>query len=317
MAAPNRVVIVIAPEATSGCEDARMPPTLGTGFRVGHWTDSDALTGCTVILPPRGNVTSCNVRGSSPASRELMSLDPKRRLTEVHAVVLTGGSAFGLATADGVMRWLEAQNIGYETPVGIVPIVPTAGIFDLGSGRPDVRPGPDEGRAACEAAGATFETGRVGAGAGATVGKWAGRELGSPGGLGAATIEEAGVIVHALAVVNSVGDVVAADGRVIAGSRAVDPSLHDLGAPGEQPPFNTVLALVAVEATLEKRDVAWLAARASDGITVSVRPAHTRYDGDVAFANAAPAAGPADIDVLGPLATRAVAAAVRNAVRDS
>lgn len=292
-----------------------MPSTLGAGFRVGHWTDADARTGCTVILPPRGNVTSCNVRGSSPASRELMSLDPKRRLTEVHAIVLTGGSAFGLATADGVMRWLESKNVGYETPVGIVPIVPTAGIFDLGAGRSDVRPGPDQGHAACTAATDTFDTGRIGAGAGATVGKWAGRDLGSPGGLGAATIDDAGTTVHALAVVNSVGDVVADDGRVIAGTRADHPSLDDHEPPSEQPPFNTVLALVAVEGDLEKRDVAWLAARASDGITVAVRPAHTRYDGDVAFAIAAPGTGPADPDVLGPLTTRAVAAAVRNAVQ--
>lgn len=293
-----------------------MSATLGTGVRVGHWTDAEALTGCTVILPPRGNVTSCDVRGSSPASRELMSLDPKRRLNEVHAIVLTGGSAFGLATADGVMRWLEAQNIGFETPVGIVPIVPSAGIFDLGAGRSEIRPGPDEGRAACEAASDTFDTGRVGAGAGATVGKWAGRDAASPGGLGAARIEDAGSVVHALAVVNSVGDVIGDNGLVIAGTRSDHPSLGDHEALGEQP-SNTVLAVVVVEATLEKRDVAWLAARASDGITVAVRPAHTRFDGDVAFAIAAPGPGPADVDVLGPLATRAVAAAVRNAVQDS
>ncbi len=300
-----------------------MSATLGTGFRVGHWTDSDARTGCTVILPPRGNVTSCDVRGTSPASRELMSLDPKRRLTEVHAIVLTGGSAFGLATADGVMRWLESQKIGYETPFGIVPIVPAAGIFDLGEGRSDVRPGPDEGHAACAAASNAFGTGRVGAGAGATVGKWAGLELASPGGLGAATVEQGGVTVHALAVVNSAGNVVGDNGLVIAGTRPDDPTLSeneppaDNDPPGEQPPSNTVLAAVAIEGNLDKRDVAWLAARASDGITVAVRPAHTRYDGDVAFAIAAPGTGPADPDVLGPLATRAVAAAVRDAVRDS
>jgi L-aminopeptidase/D-esterase-like protein len=243
-----------------------------------------------------------------------MSLDPKRRLTEVHAIVLTGGSAFGLATADGVMQWLESTGVGYETPFGIVPIVPTAGIFDLSAGRSDVRPGPDEGRVACLAAAATFETGPVGAGAGATVGKWAGPALSSPGGLGAARIEDAGHSVHALAVVNAAGDVVGDDGRVIAGTRASDPALGVRPTTGDHPATNTVLAVVTFDGTVEKRDVAWVAARASDGITVAVRPAHTRFDGDVAFAVAAPGSDPVDIDVLGPLATRAVAAAVRNAV---
>jgi len=288
-----------------------MPATLGPGFRVGHWTDSEARTGCTVILPPRGNVTSCDIRGSSPASRELVQLDPKRRMAEVHGIVLTGGSAFGLASADGVMRWLESEGIGYETGFGLVPIVPTAGIYDLGDGRPDVRPGPDEGRAACRAAAEAFDTGRVGAGAGATVGKWAGRHLGSPGGLGAARIEDNGTVVHALAVVNPVGDVIDDDGRVLAGTRATDPGA---APPVDDSPLNTVLVVVAVQANLEKRDVAWLAGRASDGITIAVRPAHTRYDGDVAFAVAAPVDNPADLDALGPLTTQAVAAAVRNAV---
>ena len=291
-----------------------MSATLGPGLRVGHWTDSDARTGCTVILPPRGNVTSCDVRGSSPASRELISLHPKRRLTETHAIVLTGGSAFGLATADGVMGWLESEGIGFETRFGIVPIVPTAGIFDLIEGRSDVRPGPDEGRAACVAAAGSFETGRVGAGTGATVGKWAGLEFASPGGLGAARVDDAGHTVHALAVVNASGDVIGEDGQVIAGTRATHPKLANQESFADRAPANTVLAVVTVEGTLEKREVAWLAARASDGVTVSVRPAHTRFDGDVAFALATPGSGPADVDILGPLVTRAVAAAIRAAV---
>lgn len=290
--------------------------SLGAGFRVGHWTDQEALTGCTVVLPPRGNVTSCDIRGSSPGSRELVSLDPKRRLTEVHGIMLTGGSAFGLAAADGAMRWLAEKEIGYQTAFGLVPIVPAAVVFDLGSGRADVRPGQDEGRLACEAATEDFETGQVGAGTGATVGKWAGRDLAGPGGLGAARVEEAGHVVHAIAVVNSVGDVLDENGGVLRGTRATDPSF-DLRSPlPDEPPSNTVLAVITVEAALEKRDVQWLAARASDGVTVSVRPAHTRYDGDVAFAVAAPPRGEAtaDLDLLGFLATRAAAAAVRAAV---
>lgn len=292
-----------------------MTATLGSGYRVGHWTDEDARTGCTVVLPPRGNVTSCDIRGSGPGSRELTLLDTQRRLTEVHGIVLTGGSAFGLASADGAMRWLAEHDIGYETSFGLVPIVPAAVVFDLGEGRADVRPGQDEGRSACEAAGERFETGRVGAGTGATVGKWAGRELSSPGGLGAAELSEEGHVVRAIAVVNAVGDVIGDDGSVIAGTRSTDPRREVPETPPEEPPMNTVLVVATVSATLEKRDVQWLSQRASDGVTVSVRPAHTRYDGDVAFVVATEGpTEPTTLDLLGPLVTRTVAAAVRSAV---
>lgn len=293
-------------------------PTLGPDFRVGHWTDEDALTGCTVVLPPPGNVTSCEIRGASPSSRELVLLHPDRKLTEVHGIVLTGGSAFGLAAAHGVVEWLSERGTGYATGIVPVPIVPAAVIFDLGRGRADVRPGPREGRAACEAAtGSTFATGRIGAGAGATVGKWAGREYASPGGLGAATAEEEEARVSALAVVNSVGDVVDVDGRMIAGTTAPEPTYRP-PLPPEAVPLSTVLAVVTSVAHLDKRDARWLAARGADGITVSVRPAHTRYDGDVVFACVAPPAPgrpSVNLDVLGCLATAAVADAVRDAVR--
>lgn len=295
--------------------------SLGDDFKVGHYTDEDARTGCTVVIPPRGNVTSCDVRGSSPGSRELISLHTGRRLTEIHALLFTGGSAFGLAAADGVMAWLAERDVGYQTGVAIVPIVPTAVVFDLGEGRPDVRPGPDQGRAACDAARAgDIAIGRVGAGTGATVGKWAGRGYASPGGLGVAHAEANGMSVAALAVVNSVGDVIEADGSVIAGTTAPDPHLFPELPPlpeEEGPPGNTVLCVATMRAALEKRDVRWLASRASDGITVSIRPAHTRYDGDVAVTIAAPpeeGAAPPDLDVLGALTTEAVAKAVRTAV---
>lgn len=292
-----------------------MTATLGTGYRVGHWTDEEARTGCTVVLPPRGNVTSCDIRGSGPGSRELALLDAKRRLTEVHGIVLTGGSAFGLASADGAMRWLAEHDIGYETRFGLVPIVPAAVVFDLGDGRSDVRPGQDEGRAACDAARETFETGRVGAGAGATVGKWAGRENSSPGGLGAGEATQDGHTARAIAVVNAVGDVLREDGTVLAGTTSAHPTLDEPETPPEEPPMNTVLVVATVTASLEKREVQWLAERASDGVTVAIRPAHTRYDGDVAFAVATPGpTEPTTLDVLGPLVTQAVATAVRNAV---
>lgn len=294
-----------------------MDKRLGMGFKVGHWTDASGVTGCTVVLPPAGNVTSCDIRGSSPSSREIEHLHPDRKLTEVHAILLTGGSAFGLAAADGVVGWLAERDVGYQTAITKVPIVPAAVIFDLGAGDAAARPGPEAGRAACEAAAEESETGRVGAGTGGTVGKWAGFEHHSPGGLGIATASSDELSVSALAVVNAVGDVLAADGTVLAGTRATDPVYRGPSRPADVPPMNTVLALLAVEATLDKRDVRFLASRGSDGITVAVKPAHTRYDGDVVFAVAVPNGRPTppeDLDVLGHLATQAVADAVRDAV---
>lgn len=296
-----------------------MSASLGPGFAVGHWSDHEALTGCTVVLLPAGNVSSCDIRGSSPGSRELAPLHTDRRLTEAHAIVLTGGSAYGLAAADGVMGWLAERGIGYDTQVAPVPIVPAAVVFDLAEGRPDVYPDAAAGRKACEAAAESeVATGRVGAGTGVTVGKWAGRSFAAPGGLGIGTASYRGQEVRALAVVNSVGDIVEPDGSVIAGTSAPEPVFMPPGPGSEELPTNTVLALVAIRARLDKLQVRWLASRGSDGITVSVRPAHTRYDGDVVFAVAAPVEeAPANLDVLGHLATEAVADAVRNAVRSS
>lgn len=292
-------------------------PRLGPGFNVGHWTDPRAATGCTVVIPPRENVTSCDIRGSSPSSRETEHLHPDRKLTEVSAILLTGGSAFGLAAADGVVSWLEERRIGYETPAGPVPIVPAAVVFDLGTGDPATRPNAEAGRAACEAATEDFTTGLIGAGAGTTVGKWAGFEHRAAGGIGFGRTSHGAHEVTAIAVVNAVGDIVAEDGRVLAGTSAPEPRTMFPRPGTAEIPTNTVLAVVAVTANLDKRDVRWLASRGSDGIGLSVRPAHTRYDGDVVFAVAAPAAGTgpgATLDVLGYLATAAVATAVRDAV---
>lgn len=291
--------------------------SLGFGFAVGHWTNADAGTGCTVVLPPAGNVASIDVRGNSPASHELESLHAERRLNEIHGVLLAGGSAFGLAAVHGVAEWLEERGIGFRTPLATIPIVPAAAMFDLGAVRPDVRPGPQEGRAACDAA-TTGEvpTGRVGAGTGATVGKWAGREHAEPGGLGIASAEQGGTRVSALAVVNPIGDVLASDGSVLAGTRAPNPRMSGPAGPDPTPPSNTVLVVVALKANLDKRDVRFVAARGSDGVTATVRPSHTRFDGDVTFAIAAPDESnePPHVDLLGYLATQAVTKAVRAAV---
>jgi L-aminopeptidase/D-esterase-like protein len=293
------------------------PSRIGWGFRVGHWTDPEARTGCTVVLPPRGNVASCDIRGSSPGSRELEQLDPRRRLTEIHAVLLTGGSAFGLAAAHGVMEWLEERGIGYETPVATVPIVPAAVVFDLRSAKGTARPGPAEGRAACDAASEEVETGAVGAGTAATVGKWAGPDYSVPGGFGLGIAELPECRAAAVAVVNAVGDVLNEDGSILAGTRAPGPDDEAPLPVDQKVPSNTVLALVAVRANLDKRDVRWVAERGSDGVTKTIRPAHTRYDGDVTFAIAAPdpSGELADLDALGQLATEAVAEAIRAAVR--
>ncbi len=294
-----------------------MRQRLSPGFRVGHFTDPGGETGCTVVLPPPGNVCSYDLRGSSPGSRELASLELERRATEVHGLLLTGGSAFGLAAADGVMAWLEEHGVGYRTEIATIPIVPAAVIFDLGASKDHGRPGPEAGYAACQAAvEEPVPTGRVGAGTGATVGKWAGREYRSQGGLGLAVMEVQGVSLAALAVVNALGDVIAEDGSVLAGTTARNPTFRAPAEPTEAV-ANTVPAVVTTNAALDKSQVRFLAARGSDGITKAVRPAHTRYDGDLVFAVTGPPPGDApkaNLDLLGLLAADAVAAAVRNAV---
>lgn len=269
------------------------------------------------MLPPPGNVCACDVRGLAPGSRELAALSPDKPRSEVHAIVLSGGSAFGLAAADGAMRWCEEQGLGFRAGPVTIPIVPAAVVFDFAAAPGMQRPGPDEGYAACAAAAAgDVPGGRVGAGAGVSVGKWAGLDDRAPGGLGVAAVEADGVRVAALAVVNAFGDVIDGDGSVLRGTRATDPSLRDVDAARWSE--NTVLAVVATEATIDKRQATFMAARGSDGITRAVHPAHTHYDGDVVFAVAAPGSRPAtrrEVDLLGMLAADAVAAAVRNAVR--
>lgn len=290
--------------------------SLGDGFRVGHWTDAGVPTGCTVVLPPDGNVCACDVRGLAPGSRELAALSLDKPRTEVHAIVLSGGSAFGLAAADGAMRWCEQQGRGFRAGPVVIPIVPAAVVFDFAAAPGMRRPGPDEGYAACEAASdGPVERGRIGAGAGVSVGKWAGLDDRAPGGLGIAVAESDGVRVAALAVVNAFGDVIADDGSVLRGTRAAGPSLRDVDAARWSE--NTVLVVVAATATIDKRQAGFIASRGSDGITRAVRPAHTHYDGDVVFAVAAPGERPAtrrEVDLLGMLASDAVAAAVRDAV---
>ena len=289
---------------------------------VGHWTDPVGLTGCTVVLPPPGNVASVSVRGGGPGTRETDLLDPDAHVQGVSAVLLTGGSAFGLAAAQGVVDWCEEKGIGYRRLGGRpIPIVPAAVLFDLGLGSWEARPGPAEGRAACEAA--TVEDGpmgNVGAGTGATVGKLAGPGYAMKGGLGYAVVARGDLTVGALAAVNAVGDVVDASGSVLAGTRlpgGPDAALHawEQGLVEPVPPgANTTLALVATNAALTKAQARRLAAQAHDGMARAIRPAHTSFDGDTVFALAVPRVT-APLDLVAFLAEEAVAAAIRAAVR--
>jgi len=272
---------------------------------VGHWTGDG--TGVTVILPPAGTVGSGEVRGGAPATREFALLDPTRLVDRVDAVVLSGGSAFGLAAADGVMGVLRERGAGFPTPAGPVPIVVGMSIFD-GS----VRTGPPDagsGRAAALAAlgGSAFETGRVGAGTGATTGTWRGHQ--DPGGVGWSLLSAGSARVAAVVVVNAWGDVLGADGAPLFG----DADDYRPAAPfGMQ---NTTVAAVLTNARLSKTDCFLLAQSGHTGFARSLHPAHSRYDGDAVVALATgEVTADADLDLLRVVAVDAVAAAIRAAV---
>jgi L-aminopeptidase/D-esterase-like protein len=288
------------------------------GVRVGHWTGE--ATGVTVVVFPPDTIASCEIRGGAPATRETALLEPQRTVQHVDAIVLSGGSAFGLAAADGVMRALAEAGRGFMTRGGPVPLVPAAAIFDLVTSG-GVTPGPEEGRAALAAAlrdsSPNVETGRVGAGRGATIGKWRGGEYAVPGGLGSASARDGDVVVGALVVVNAVGDVLGEDGRVLAGSSAPDDALSFPAVlPFEEEPMaegNTTLAIVATNAQCTKLECRLLAESAHHGLVRAIHPSHTRHDGDIAFA-AATGEVEAHLDRLRLLATDVTAAAVRSAV---
>ena len=253
------------------------------GIRVGHWSDEAALTGCTVVLPPNGTVASCEVRGGAPGTRGTDMLQPGTLLEEAHAIVLTGGSAFGLATAGGVERYLEERGIGSEIGPVIVPSVAAAVIFDLGVGDPTRRPGAEEGYAACVAASTDVPEGRIGAGTGATVAKLWGPTRGVPGGLGTWAVQDGNLLVGALFVVNAVGEIVDVDGSVLAGPR-LEPGERREDLLEWMRAGNTTIGVIATNATLSKPDARRLAERANDAVGVAVRPAHTLFDGDTVFA---------------------------------
>ena len=280
------------------------------GIRVGHWTGPD--TGVTVVWAPSGTVGSGEVRGGAPATRETALLEPTRLVERVDAVVLAGGSAFGLAAADGVVRFLAERGQGFPTPGGPVPIVVGAALFDLPVDR---TPGPEEGWAAAVDAGrgAPVTSGRTGVGRGATVGKWRGREYAVAGGLGTAAVTVGDATVGALVACNPAGDVIGPDGAVLAGSTA--PAGGE-SFPAPTPFEHTTLVVVATDARITKAECHLMAQSAHDGLAQAIRPAHTRYDGDFA-AVLATGTVEAHPDRLRVAAAEVVARAVRAAVRHS
>ncbi|HEX2850110.1 MAG TPA: P1 family peptidase [Acidimicrobiales bacterium] len=280
------------------------------GVRVGHWTDAVARTGCTVVLLPEGTVASGEVRGGAPGTREFALLSPERLVTTVDAVVLAGGSAFGLAACDGVVRWCGEHERGFATAAGRVPIVVGAVLFDLAVGDAGVRPGPAEGYAACASAtSGPFPLGAVGAGTGATVAKWRGREHARPGGIGSATERAGDLVVSALVAVNAFGDV--RGGPVTPGEEA-DAAAVDAAGAFE----NTTIGVVATNARLDKTGCLLVAQGAHDGLARALDPAHATVDGD-AFVAAATGEVEAPVDRIRLLAARAVEAAIRSAVAPS
>lgn len=278
------------------------------GVRIGHWTDPIGATGCTVVVLPEGTTASCEVRGGAPASRELDALAPDKAVAQVDAVVLTGGSAFGLTSADGVMRYLEYRGRGTPTPAGKVPIVPALALFDLGAGDPTARPTADNGYAAADAsAGEPVLSGRVGAGTGAYTSQWRGPQSRRSGGIAYAERQLGDVVVGALCAVNAFGDIDHGTTEI-----SLD-AVAQLTAPFqfETARTHTTIGVVVTNARLDKVGCRIAAQGAHDGLARALTPPHTRYDGD-GFIAAATGEVDADIDLVRLMALATVTEAIRS-----
>jgi L-aminopeptidase/D-esterase-like protein len=287
------------------------------GIEVGQTQDEEALTGCTVLLCRQGAVAGVDVRGSAPGTRETDLLDPVNLVEKVHALVLTGGSAYGLDAASGVMRYLEEQNIGYSMGSIKVPIVPAAVLYDLGLGRADIRPDAAMGyRAAASASSDPPAEGNVGAGTGASIGKVGGMDFAMKAGIGTASIDISGLRIGAIVAVNAIGDVVdPSSGMKIAGLRSgttlewlknkqIDSLVKS----------NTVIGAVATNARLTKAQATKVAQMTQDGLAQAIRPAHTMFDGDTIFALATGEVE-ADVSTVGAFAAEVMAQAIVRAVK--
>ena len=306
------------------------------GLRVGHAQDEEALTGCTVILCEDGAIGGVDQRGGAPGTRETDAMHPMHLVNEVHAVVLAGGSAFGLDAATGVVNYLEERGVGFDVRVARVPIVPAAILFDLGIGRSDVRPDAEMGYQACQnASTAPPAEGNIGAGTGATVGKIIGMAGAMKSGIGTASLEiGSGVLVGAIVAVNVFGDVIdPATGQIIAGARVVQKGPVKIGKGpyfadtmcvmesligrtmlGFMSRENTAIGVVATNAKLNKEQINKVAQMAQDGLARTVRPAHTMLDGDTIFALAT-GEKKADVNIVGAFAAEVFAQAVLRGVR--
>ena len=315
------------------------------GLLVGHWTERVHGTGCTVILTPDGACCGVDVRGSAPGTRETALLDPVSRVDRVHGILLSGGSAYGLGAAHGVVRWLAERGLGWPTPAAPVPIVPAAILYDLGFAQSTLYPTQEDAYAACDSASATDDSrGSVGAGTGCTVGKLLGAQRSSRGGLGQASAAlPGGVVVAALIAVNAVGDVVdPMRAELVAGARDPDSghlvdSLYEAAALFDsfffRPPQsrqdgelsssapvneNTTIGVIATNLALSKSEATNLARMAQTGVSRTTRPAHTLYDGDCLFALATGALNASvELSLLGAVAADVVAAAVLDGVRNA
>ena len=327
------IILLAGSAAVVGQSPSALPRGLTAieGVLVGHHTLTERPTGCTVVLVQQGAVAGIDVRGSAPGTRETDLLDPVNSVPQIHAVVLAGGSAFGLDAASGVVRFLEERNVGFETRVARVPIVPAAILFDLAVGdQPKIRPTADCGyRAATAASSGPVMEGNVGAGAGATVGKITGMERAMKAGIGTAALAlPDGTVVAALVAVNALGDVIdPATGRVIAGVRTPDGrSLADArillrtGALVQPAPRGeqTTLGVVATNARLTKAQATKIAQMAHDGLARALSPVHTPADGDTVFALATGAReGDVNMTMLGALAAEVMADAIVRAARQA
>jgi L-aminopeptidase/D-esterase-like protein len=308
------------------------------GIEVGHAQDEGALTGCTVILARKGAVAGVDQRGGAPGTRETDLLSPFNLVSTIHAILLSGGSAFGLDAAAGVMRYLEEQKIGLETGAARVPIVPAAVLYDLALGSPDVRPDADMGYEAAQVALAdNVQVGNVGAGMGASVGKILGMQNAMKAGLGTASMEiGGGVIVGAIVAVNALGDVISPQtGAILAGVRSAQVGPVKFGGEGQfadtlkvmqglpgrtvlklATRANTVIGAVATNAKLTKAEAGRVAQMAQDGLARTIRPAHTMLDGDTIFALST-GSKKTDVSTVGAFAAEVLAEAILCGVRSA
>ncbi len=305
------------------------------GIKLGHAHDENALTGCTVVLCEHGAVAGVDQRGGAPGTRETDLLRPMHLVEKVHALLLTGGSAYGLDAAGGVMRWLEEQGAGFDVGVAKVPIVPAAVLFDLALGDPHVRPDAAMGYAACQAAGTDHPLeGNAGAGMGASVGKLFGMAGAVKAGIGTAAVDlGGGVVVGAVVAVNAFGDVIGPDGGIIAGTRPVKAGPLRFGGEGAfadtmssmksaagkttlkfAMKANTVIGIVATNAKLTKEEANKVAQMSQDGLARTIRPAHTMLDGDTIFA-CSTGSKKMDVNIVGAYAAEVVALSIVRAVR--